>query len=197
MEWLPSWKLTIDMQEEREHQRISHCSGTLLTTHWQEVAPHHHPTTILQGEHRRPQGSRELCSIRYTEEEANRASINISNGHHRSKIIEWPSRESKPRFVVHLIKTWVRSFPPPLPFLFSLPSPSSSLRPPPLPSSFSSFSLSFSPNYYISITYLEGMGVTSGNKMIKNLALPSALIKFIIKWKSQMMEKVIQSCEKR
>ena len=40
------------------------------------------------------------------------------------------------------------------------------------------------------------MGVTSGNKMIKNLALPSALIKFIIKWKSQMMEKVIQSCEK-
>lgn len=63
--------------------------------------------------------------------------------------------------------------------LFSLPPP-----PPPPPS----FFFSSSSNYYIIITYLRGIVVTSADKMIKNIVVLSALIGFIVKWKSQINE---------
>lgn len=58
-----------------------------------------------------------------------------------------------------------------------------SLSPPP-----PSFFFSSSSNYYIIITYLRGIVVTSADKMIKNIVVLSALIVFIVKWKSQINE---------
>lgn len=157
------------------HTALGHCSQ-LMTRGSSMSLPNH-------------KGSREVWFIRYPEEEVNWVSMSSSKDYHILIIIKWPTRESINRFFIHPINIWVLSSSSPSSFLSFLLLP---LLPLPLPLLLllllSSFFLSFSSNNEVIITYLVWTVVTSGGKMLKTIAVPSALIEFIVKWKSQIMK---------